>query len=279
MTKIWTNAKLNLFLHVNDQNPNGYHQLESLVVFCEDIYDKITISKSENLQINCSGLYAEQVRNNILLRTLKALDKNISEKNFHISIEKNIPIGAGLGGGSSNAAGLIKFLVQNNMLHLPHAELIQKMLEIGVDIPVCYHDKSCYFNNLGEEITNIDNILQAWAVVIFPETPLLTKKIFEKGFKKYSNKIEKKPGFDSYEELISFLSDKNNDLFQNALSFAPQLSEYVDAIKQIEGCDIARMTGSGSAIFGLFKEKKKAINAVALLKQKYKFYIKSTGLY
>ncbi len=279
MSKIKSFAKLNLYLHVTGKTSDGnYHYLDSLVAFCDNIYDEITITPSENFEISLSGAYSNQVENNILLRTLNILDPYVKHKNFMLHLEKNIPIGSGLGGGSSNAAALIKLLLRENILHLGNANILPIIKDIGADVPICYEEKAAYFSGIGEKIDTIDHFPELWSVVMFPNLLTLTANIFKKGFREYKNLQARKTDF-SQNDLFEFLANTNNDLYTNFKEEHPEAETWLLDIQSQEGCLFSRMTGSGSAIFGLFKTKNHAIKAEQVLKKKYKFFIKYSRLF
>lgn len=271
-------AKLNLYLHVNGKE-NNYHLLDSLVVFCDAIYDELIITDAPTPDFSTKGAYANKINSNILVNTIETIQKYLTNTNFAIQLNKNIPIGSGLGGGSADAAALIRGLQKLGKLKIAQDRLNISLKKIGADVSVCYYNKAAYLNGIGEKITPIKKLPTAYAVILFPDLSSLTKDIFAHGFKSFKNIVEKKLFFTNYEDLIKYLFHKENDLYNNTLINIPGLEKFRQVLNQQEGCDIARMTGSGSAIFGLFKTQSKAIKAQNNLKEKFNIYIKHTGLF
>ena len=281
MDLIKSHAKLNLFLHVNGKRKDSYHNLDSLIAFCNDLYDEISIDPINSIQdqIEFTGLYSASIHqdDNLLTKSLEEFFSGERKQYFSIKIKKNIPVGAGLGGGSSNAAALFRYL-NNNFTYSGKLRLLNSLNKIGSDVPVCYYDRISYFNKTGNEIFPSRLSFTPYAVILFPEKLIKTESIFASGFDKYSTLEEKKYLFNSYEEIIKFLHNKNNDLFDNTIKTSPDLKYYLDLMRHTDQCDIARMTGSGSAIFGLFKTKNKAINAIDQLKKHKSIFLTMSGL-
>ncbi|MEQ9116078.1 MAG: hypothetical protein RLN62_04730 [Rickettsiales bacterium] len=272
-------AKINLFLHITGKYGNNFHKLESLVAFCKDLYDEISIEPSAKNQFHCSGDGIEYISttNNIFSKTLNILYKNNETQNYKITVKKNIPIGAGLGGGSSNAAAFVKQLIKTKDI-VAGPDLIKTLNQIGSDVPVCYYNKISYFKSDGSLIFPAKINFTPYAILLFPKLHTSTKRIFDMGFKNLSSAQPIKYNFENYEELVNNLQRKRNDLYENTKLDSPIIEYLVKLLQSQNGCDLARMTGSGSAIFGLFKTKKLAINAYNNLKQNKDIFIAMTGL-
>ena len=141
MIALSASAKINLYLHVTGKRPDGYHLLDSLVVFLHDMADRLTLEQADQLQIEAAGLVPEGAdgEDNLAARAVKAVARHVGrEPNIRIRLEKNIPSGAGLGGGSSDAAATVKGLEQLWDLSLAEEERDAILLSLGADVPVCY---------------------------------------------------------------------------------------------------------------------------------------------
>jgi len=273
-------AKLNLFLHVTGKTLNNYHTIDSLVVFCENIYDTIRIHPSEKFALTISGNFAPSLEGeNIIIKTISLLSDYLTDKNFNVHLTKNTPIGSGMGGGSSNAATLIKMLQKTNKLIITDNQLSNVLVKIGADVPICYYGKAAYLNGIGEIISPILKFPRLYAVVLFPGLNISTQKIYSLGFQKYHKNISKKIFFHDTDELFSLLSNTKNDLQEKTITLKPEMLSYITELKSQKGCILSKMTGSGSAIFGLFKVKNEAINATKELQDKLKFFCQYTGLF
>ena len=255
-------AKINLFFHITGKREDGYHFIDSLVVFAEDIYDLIEIKEGKN-KSTIDGEFAHLLvsENNNLID--KAFQTFSPGKEYNYNLTKNIPIGAGLGGGSSNAAMVIKYLNQN----ISNDEL----LEIGADLPICYHAKSAFCSGIGEAIEPINNFPIIYLVLVYPNKSLLTKDIFMLNKNINSPKINR-PNFKDADQLIEFLSSLKNGLTDVSTQLLPEVKSILDLIMAQEGCKLSRMSGSGSTCFGIFTDRGKAIEAsknIAALKPEY----------
>ncbi len=288
-------AKINLFFHITGKKEDGYHLIDSLVVFAEDIYDLIEIKEGKN-KSTIDGEFAHLLaseNNNLIDKALQIFSPG---KEYHYKLNKNIPIGAGLGGGSSDAAMVAKYLIDRSSsltstegaeigdlvrtaLEIPgQASLarddvndLQKLTSLGADLPICYHAQSAFCSGIGEAIEPIDNFPIIYLVLVYPNKSLLTKDIFMLNKNINSPKINH-PNFKDADQLIEFLSSLKNDLTDAATQLLPEVKSILDLIMAQEGCKLSRMSGSGSTCFGIFTDKVQAIEAsknIAALKPEY----------
>ena len=274
-------AKINLFLEIIGKNSNDYHLLQSIICFI-DIFDIITFEKSNKLSLNISGKYANFLQNdnspNIILKTINLMSRqfNISP-NFKISLKKNTPIGAGLGGGSSNGASIILAINELYQLNLNDEELLKIALEIGCDVPICMNNHIALTEGIGEKITSLKiNEEPLFCIIINPNIHISTKEIFSNRLAKYRQNqkiiVENK-------KIIDLIKNRENDLESTAIKLAPIIQIILGKIKKQQNCLISRMSGSGSSCFGLFKDKKDLEVAYQNLKNDFPdFYIEKTKL-
>ncbi len=263
-----SNAKINLTLKVNSKSKNNLHEIQSF--FCLiDLADKIRI-KSINKQkdkIIFKGPFAKSINksDNSILKILKLLRKLRLISNFYsVIIYKNIPIFAGLGGGSGNAASILKYLLKKkvNKSLLNQAERI-----IGSDLKLFFH-KQGFLKNI-DSITNFKKKQKLFFLLIKPNIKCSTKEIYSK-VKNYSRKqIFKENIINNKKKFLSFLSNSNNDLQLIVEKKHPIINELLINIRNQEGCYLSRMTGSGSVCFGLFSNQIKAKKGLYNLKMKY----------
>lgn len=266
-------AKINLFLHVLGRNYRGYHDLDSLVMFAEDLCDELIISEAEDNDIEVVGKWHSTLSGkNTLQVALEKLSYFIGNKKFHIKLIKNIPIGAGLGGGSSNAAALIKYLIEAFKLSLSIGDVIKLLADMGADCPMFYYGKSLYFRGIGEVISLVERIPPLWGVLLYPNAFTLTRSIFAMGFDKYREPIPREYNFKVTEDVFEYLKNTTNDLYKNTLSLLPYLEKTLEEIRNVEGCKFARMSGSGSTCFGLFDNAKQAQQGLDYLQKKFPSY-------
>ena len=270
--KIKSHAKINLSLNILGKKKSKLHNLETLVGFL-DLHDEIFISKInvKNHIIRFTGNFSNKIpKKNTISNLLKILDemKKLKNQKYLISIKKNIPKEAGLGGGSMNASSLINYLVKRNKVQLTIKETQNLCSKIGSDVILGIDQKNlvlAYKN----KIKKIKKNLKISTLLIKPNFGCSTKKIYSK-VRAYS-----KPQFSKIKSKdINFnsLSKMKNDLEPISLKMYPRLAKLKEFFLNIDKNSYVRMTGSGSTIVGYFMSKKAALNAKKLLKKKYKNY-------
>ncbi len=261
-------SKINLSLLVNSKLKNGLHNIQSY--FCLiNLKDKIKIKKIKGSkdQVNFKGSFAKLIssKNNsiksllILLRKLKLISSFYS-----IIVEKNIPVFAGLGGGTSNSFTVMRYVLKNKP-NKTTLNIIEK--KIGSDFKLFFHNQG-FLKSLGS-IINQKIKQKFFFVLIKPPIRCSTKDIYSK-VKRYSkktvfnkNKIIKKKDF------VNLLSTSRNDLQSVVEKKYPHLKKILDNISYQKGCYFSRMTGSGSVCYGLFIDRNSAKRAFNKLKNKY----------
>ena len=274
-------CKINLILRVLKKLKNRHHEIETLITFCNP-YDKITIRKIRNLndKIIFSGKFKRGIdrKSNTITKTLYLLrEKNLLKKQkFEINIKKNIPHGAGLGGGSSNAAALLNFFCSKRYLNLKEKEMYKIANKIGFDTPISLNERNTLFTGKNRKIIRINRRFAFNILIVYPNIICSTKKIYEKLYLKNKKIIfaynQSKFSRISGKKLIDFLKKENNDLETTVIKYHPQVKKIIDFIKFQKGCNFSRITGSGSACIGIFSSKKNAIYTQKLIKLKYPKY-------
>jgi len=275
--KIKSYCKVNLYLKVGRKLNNGYHNIASLISFC-DIYDLITISQIKGLKdkITFSGKFKKGInlkKNTVtrlfyLLRKKKLLVNTV----FKINIKKNIPHSSGLGGGSSNAADLLNFLNKKKNLELNKKDTFKLANKIGFDTPICLEKKNTFLNGKKNKISRFNKKLNLFLIIIYPNISCSTKKIYEKNKKISLTNVSSFPNFSSRKKLIFFLKDESNDLEKAVIKIYPKIGKIIRKIKSFKGCHFSRVTGTGSACIGIFSNEKNAKYAKKMIKLKYPKY-------
>ena len=261
-------AKLNLNLSVKNKLENGYHSLESDICFL-DLYDKINIEISNLNKIiisNKSTFFIED--ENILLKTLNCFNREFENKiKFRITLKKEIPIGAGLGGGSSDSAtlllGLRYFYNKNphNSKKISLTELMKIGLKIGSDVPACIAGRSLKLSGIGEKLKKIYVAKNYKFLIIYPNKSLSTKLVFDNfDFKKEENR---KP---MYFDKIKIY----NSLKFVSQSIEPEINSIIKILESFKKIIAFGMSGSGSSCFGIFKSSQDFINDKEFTKLKFK---------
>ena len=260
-------AKINLFLNVFNKTKDNLHNLKSLVCFI-DLYDEIIISESNKFLIKIKGPFKSFVkkRENIIEKTFIIFSKFSGLKtNYKILLNKKIPVAAGLGGGSADAAAILQGLNLLNKKKIKKKDLFKLAMEIGSDVPACLYNKNVFFSGYGQILSKAPKIPPVSVLLINPCKELSTKKVFNI-YKK--NKLIKKSNF-IYKNFFLWILEQNNDLQKYAEKFVPEIKEMIKFLSSSKNCFFSKMTGSGPTVFGLFRKKIDAGKANLLLKKKH----------
>ena len=260
-------AKINLFLNVFNKTKDNLHNLKSLVCFI-DLYDEIIISESNKFLIKIKGPFKSFVkkRGNIIEKTFIIFSKFSGLKtNYKILLNKKIPVAAGLGGGSADAAAILQGLNLLNKKKIKKKDLFKLAMEIGSDVPACLYNKNVFFSGYGQILSKAPKIPPVSVLLINPCKELSTKKVFNI-YKK--NKLIKKSNF-IYKNFFLWILEQNNDLQKFAEKFVPEIKEMIKFLSSSKNCFFSKMTGSGPTVFGLFRKKIDAQKVNLLLKKKH----------
>jgi 4-diphosphocytidyl-2-C-methyl-D-erythritol kinase len=249
-------AKINLALHVTGRRADGYHLLDSIAVFA-DIGDRIAIAPAAKLALTLSGPFAEHApgdANDLAFRAATAFFEHTGlSPAVTIGVEKNIPAGAGLGGGSADAAAVLAGLNRHCDAGVPADALKAFGLKLGADVPMCLAGRALRARGIGEIIEP----LQGWPplplVLVWPRRTVSTAEVF-KTLARRDNAPLPEPPFTptSIQGIAAWLAGCRNDLEPAACALAPEIGAVLEALRRTKGCLLARMSGSGSACFGLY---------------------------
>ncbi len=270
-------AKINLFLEVFNRRDDGYHNLESLMSFC-DFGDNICISDSTKLTYKNDGDFGCELKleNNIIHKTILKVEKIIKKKiNINIKLTKNIPISSGMGGGSSNAATLLKFLIYQYNIKLKKLELDKLLISLGADVPFCYYGKTAMVRGIGEKINFVKTIPNYFVILVNPMVQISTKQIFNN----LNSKKTSAGNQNNQANFIDYLKSRKNDLEAPAINQCNKIYKILDILKNQTNSLLSRMTGSGATCFGLYKKKSDINNAEKIIKDIDKdLWIKKTKI-
>ena len=275
--KIKSYCKINLSLKVLKKLKNGYHNIMSLITFC-DLHDIISISKirSSKDKISFSGKFKKGIdkEKNTATKVLSLLRKNqmVENQAFKINIQKNIPHGSGLGGGSSNAADLLNYFNSKMRLKLDKKKIKKLASKIGFDVPISLERRNTFLTGKKDEIIRFNQKFKLDLLIVYPGLICSTKKIYKKNRKISLLKPQSFFYLKNNKKLINFLKNEHNDLEKVVTKVYPKINEIINYIKSQKGCYFSRITGSGSACIGIFSNMKNAIYAQKLVKLKYPKY-------
>ena len=266
-------SKINLTLKVNPKNRNGLHEIQSFYCLI-NLFDKITINKIKRNrdQISFKGAHAKLINknNNSVYNLLKKLRKlKLISSFYSIKVTKNIPVFSGLGGGTSNAAFILKYLLKNKV----NSALLNKFERlVGSDFKLFFKNQAFVYSL--KSIIELKNKQKFYFVLIYPKIKCSTKAIYS-NVKKTCKKITfKKKSIKLRNDLLDKLSKSQNDLQFIVEEKYPLIKKVIKDIKNERGCCFSRMTGSGSVCYGLFKDQIFARKALNNLKKKYpKFWL------
>ncbi|SUW08743.1 putative 4-diphosphocytidyl-2-C-methyl-d-erythritol kinase [Brachyspira pilosicoli] len=274
MTELKSPCKVNLFLDITSKREDGYHLIESLF-HTVDLYDIIEIKESNSFKITTSGKYKLNDNNedNILSRIFFFFKDNMNlKKSYKINIEKNIPNGAGLGGGSSNAGLFIKFILKELEIK-ENEQLIKSFSKFGADIPFFIKRGMSWVNGIGENIFHYNYILPYKIIIIYPNIHVSTKVAYSnfktEDFNK-ANFLSFKSIFDNKELDFNNIYNNLYNVFENnVFSLEPKIKEYKEQIENKINKKIV-MSGSGSSLFTLYdNDDKKIENDYNILKEEF----------
>ena len=274
-------AKLNLYLHVLGQRPDGYHLLDSLVIFA-DVGDVVRVESAAALALEITGPFADDLaatdpENNLVLRAARSLASHGGiQPTAAITLEKNLPVAGGIGGGSSDAAATLHALNARWGLNMPDDELAALGLEIGADVPACLAAQTLYMAGAGEQIQLAPSIPPVALVLVGPNAPLSTPDVFNAFNAKWSEPGQLGPT-DTTEDFVQELASRRNDLQAPAIALQPAIGQVLESLGGEHGCLLARMSGSGSVCFGIFGSFNAAeIAAASIARQQPEWWVVAT---
>jgi 4-diphosphocytidyl-2-C-methyl-D-erythritol kinase len=278
-------AKVNLTLRVLGRRADGYHSLESLVVFAAGLADRLTLVPGGALALTVRGpnaTVAGPVADNLVLKAARALAAETRDlKLGRFTLTKNLPAAAGIGGGSADAAAALRLLARANRLSLDDPRLRRAAKKVGADVPVCLDPRPRVMRGIGEVLSAPLAIPTFAAVLVNPGVTLATKDVFKAlrlpaGSRRGrgAQAIPKERG-----ALLAFLADQCNDLEPPAIALRPEIAQALTALRNAPGCSLARMSGSGATCFGLFRSSRAAASAArALAASNPRWWVRATVL-
>jgi 4-diphosphocytidyl-2-C-methyl-D-erythritol kinase len=254
-------AKVNLFLKVLSKRVDGYHNIISIVDIIS-LYDVIHIEEQRDGKVivkDDKGILPDGERNTIYKAIMLLKETYKVDSGVRVYVEKNIPVGSGLGGPSSNAATILKGMKEIWGLSIGDGELMALGSEIGADVPLFLYGKSCIMKGIGERILPVE-LPALWYLIVYPDVILQTREVYE-GLKivltKGENDIKLRGKFKTTRDIAGILE---NDLEKIGILICPKIDTIKDRLRKT-GSIGALMSGSGSSVFGIFESEKAARKA------------------
>ncbi len=262
-------AKVNLYLHLLGVRADGYHLVDSLVAFA-DIGDRVTARASAALTVEIEGPQAASLaglgEDNLMLRAARLLAGHVGiAAHAALHLQKNLPVAAGIGGGSSDAAATLRALCALWRVPVDEAHLRRLGARLGADVPACLHAGAAWIAGIGEQIEPEPLLPSAGIVLVNPQIALPTAAVFaaRRGPFGYAGRFSPMP--QDAAGLAAVLGSLRNDLTAAAIGIAPEIGAVLAALARLPGALMARMSGSGATCFALFANRLKAERAGAAI--------------
>ncbi len=278
-------AKVNLTLRVIGRRPDGYHTLESLVVFA-GVADRLTLQPAAELSLVMRGpnaAAAGPVENNLVVRAARELAAEIDGLRLgRFALTKRLPAAAGIGGGSADAAAALRLLARANRIKLSDTRLMRAAARIGADVPVCVDPRPRVMRGVGEVLSRPLDVPRFAAVMINPGVAVPTKDVFavlHRSVRKTQPAAQARSVPGGREAFLAFLARRGNDLEPPAVELAPAISKVLAVLGKSPGCLLARMSGSGATCFGLYGSARAAAMAArAIARAQPRWWVCATHL-
>ena len=259
-------AKINLFLHVTGKRADGYHLLDSLVVFA-GIGDRLHAEPSDGLSLVVTGPFAaglDAEGDNLVLRAARALaDAAGIAPNAALRLEKNLPVASGIGGGSADAAAALRLLSRLWSVALDPASMHRIAERLGADVPVCLAGHPTRMRGVGEQLDPAPALPAYGMVLVNPGVALGTADVFRARRAAFSAPAELPGKWNSAAAMATGLRGLTNDLQPPAIALRPIVGHVLAALTARPGCLLSRMSGSGATCFGLFPDPEQAARQAA----------------
>jgi len=279
-------AKINLTLRVLGRRADGYHDIESLVVFA-DFSDRVSFVRGGELKLEVRGPNAAQTvagADNLVLkaaRALAAIQPAVALGAFRL--DKRLPVAAGIGGGSADAAAALRLIAKANGLAPEDPDLYAAARATGADVPVCLDPGSRLMRGIGEVLSQRLDLPVLAAVLVNPGVALTTKAVFAgwtaAGASPAALDVATIANLGNRESLLELLATQSNDLEGSAIALVPVIAEVLAALRACAGCRLARMSGSGATCFALFVSAAAARMAARGVRRTYpRWWVKACKL-
>jgi 4-diphosphocytidyl-2-C-methyl-D-erythritol kinase len=265
-------AKVNLTLRVLGRRADGYHDIESLVVFA-GVGDHLTFTPGRPLALEVSGPTAAasgDVSDNLVLKAARALAERVEGLALgSFALSKRLPVAAGLGGGSSDAAAALRLLARANGIALDDPRLLQAARATGADVPVCLDPHSRMMGGIGDILSEPLDIPKLAAVLVNPGVAVPTRDVFAALNLPSGGPAAQTCRPPSATSLLDEIATGRNDLEGPAIELEPVIAEVLAVLGKLPGCRLSRMSGSGATCFGLFDSTGSADAAARTLRVGY----------
>ncbi|MEI6846715.1 MAG: 4-(cytidine 5'-diphospho)-2-C-methyl-D-erythritol kinase [Chlorobiaceae bacterium] len=273
-------AKINLGLLITGKRNDGYHTLETIFAPI-NWFDTLEFTDSETLSMSCSNIDLPVDDNNLCIKAAKSLQQFAGiQKGVAITLHKDVPFGAGLGGGSSDAATVLRVLNELWQINASSSELHAIAVKLGADVPYFLFMKGlAYAKGIGDELEDLDLTLPYYVLTVFPEEHISTAWAYKNFYPRFERELPDLKSLVS--ELCLFGKKDGLPAFEN--DFEPAVFDHFPAVRLVKsilldaGSVFSSLSGSGSAVFGLFEHKSDALIAMKILPEAYRTSLTSPG--
>lgn len=268
-------AKVNLALHVTGQRADGYHLLDSLVVFA-NAGDRLSFSPAAEDRLTIAGRFAATLSDdaapgsdNLVIRardTLRAWAERVGTPTppVHIHLEKNLPVASGIGGGSADAAATLRGLDRLWQLGVPRPELLSLGLALGADVPMCIESRPLVARGIGERMVLIEDLPELFLLLVNPLVGVSTPEVFRQLTNRDNMGLDLPREGAPLEQWLGTIAASRNDLQATAERIQPKVTEALELLRQADPM-LSRMSGSGGTCFGLYRSQAGLDRALAKL--------------
>lgn len=271
-------AKINLALHITRRREDGYHDLESLIVFA-DIGDELVAEAAEADSLNISGPFADGLGtgpSNLVLRAVSAFRErwpSYAPPGLKLHLIKNLPVASGIGGGSADAAAALRIMAQVAAQPVPVSDLVDLAAGLGADVPACLLSRPLLARGVGEILSPLSEFPQLHITLVNPRVPVATADVFRRlrAHDNYPLPALPEP-LTRPAQLGLWLSETRNDLQPPAVKLVPEIGMIIEELAEAPGCMLSRMSGSGATVFGLFAAEGPAHDAASQLRRAHPDY-------
>ena len=265
-------AKVNLALHVTHRRDDGYHDLESLVVFA-DVADELEAVPAAADSLAIAGPFAKALgvgEANLVSRAVAAFRArwpDAVETGLALYLTKNLPVAAGIGGGSADAAAALRLMASLSNRTIALAELADMAAGLGADVPACLISTPLVARGVGEVLAPLPEFPACHIVLVNPMIPLATADVFRRLRAHDNYPLPELPSpLTRPAQLGIWLAETRNDLQPPAVKLVPVIGDIVEQLAETQGCMLARMSGSGATVFGLFGSEGQAHQAAQVMR-------------
>ena len=262
-------AKVNLYLLVTGRRADGYHLLDSLVVFA-GIGDVLQAAPSDNLSLRIEGPFAASLAeqpNNLVLRAARVLAAEAGvPAHARLVLHKNLPVASGIGGGSADAASALRLLSRLWDLQPDPSAMARLALALGADVPVCLAGRAARMSGIGEHLAAAPHVPDCGILLVNPGVAVATADVFRARRGAWSSPAPLPAFWPDAASLAEHLRQLHNDLEPAAVALQPVIGDVLASLTEIPGCRLARMSGSGATCFGLFDTPETAARAAAQIR-------------